>query len=274
MEHKLYWKHKRYLKASLAILLFWVVMPISVWAQGTAVYRLHAGGGALNTSIGAFAADAYYNGGSAFATGAAVAGTANGPLYQTERFGTFGYALPVSNGKYTVVLHFAELYWTQPGQRVFDVAAEGVKVLARYDIVKKVGPLTATSETFAVTVADGVLNLDFSALAAAGGVDQAKVDAVEVLVPAAGNQAPVAYAGAGQNVTLPASSAALAGSGTDADGTVSAYAWAQVSGPAAAVFSSKTVAAPTVSGLVAGSYVFSLVVTTTWGWPARRARWR
>ncbi|AMJ64061.1 hypothetical protein AXW84_00415 [Hymenobacter sp. PAMC 26628] len=234
-------------------------------AQGTAVYRINAGGGAVTNAIGAFAADAYFAGGSAYSTGAAVAGTANGAMYQSERAGAFGYALPVSNGKYTVVLHFAEIYWTQAGQRVFDVAAEGAKVLTRYDIVKKVGPLTATSETFAVTVADGVLNLDFSALASAGGVDQAKVAAIEVLVPAAGNQAPVANAGAGQSVTLPTSSGALAGSGTDVDGTVVAYAWAQVSGPGTAVFSSKAVAAPTVSGLVAGSYVFSLVVTDNQG---------
>ncbi|TPG65635.1 malectin domain-containing carbohydrate-binding protein, partial [Hymenobacter nivis] len=179
--------------------------------------------------------------------------------------GSFGYALPVSNGKYTVVLHFAETYWTAAGQRVFDVAAEGAKVLTRYDIVKKVGPLTATSETFAVAVADGVLNLDFAAPYAGGGVDQAKISAIEVLVPAAGNQAPVANAGAAQTVTLPTSSAALAGSGTDVDGAVAAYAWAQVSGPSAAVFSSRAVAAPSVSGLAAGSYVFSLVVTDNQG---------
>ena len=265
MKHKLYREHKRCLKASLAILLLWVAGPLGVLAQGTAVYRLNAGGPAVRNALGAFAADAHFAGGSAFSTGAAVAGTANGAMYQTERFGAFGYALPVSNGTYTVVLHFAELYWTRAGQRVFDVAAEGTKVLTRYDIAKKVGPLAATSETFAVAVADGVLNLDFSALPAAGGVDQAKVSAIEVLVPAAGNQAPVAYAGAGQSVTLPTSSAALAGAGTDADGTVSAYAWAQTGGPAAAAFSSKAVAAPTVSGLVAGNYVFSLVVTDNQG---------
>ncbi|OGX80767.1 malectin domain-containing carbohydrate-binding protein [Hymenobacter coccineus] len=136
----------------------------------------------MTNSIGTFAADKSFAGGTPNTGNGAIAGTANGAMYQSERAGgSFGYALPVSNGKYTVVLHFAETYWTAAGQRVFDVAAEGTKVLTRYDIVKKVGPLTATSESFAVTVSDNVLNLDFSALFSAGGVDQAKVSAIEVL---------------------------------------------------------------------------------------------
>ena len=63
---------------------------------------------------------------------------------------------------------------------MFDVNLEGIKVLNNYDIIKKAGALTATTETFPVTVKDGVLNLDFSALPADGGVDQAKVSAIEV----------------------------------------------------------------------------------------------
>ncbi|WP_161599665.1 malectin domain-containing carbohydrate-binding protein [Hymenobacter nivis] len=149
-------------------------------------YRLHAGGGALATTRGAFAADQYYDAANsaAFITTAPVAGTPDPALYQTERFsthGTLAYALPVANGTYSVVLHFAELYWTKPGQRVFDAALEGKKVLDHYDIVKKVGPLAATTETFAVTVTDGVLNLDLTVPYLTGGMDQAKLSALEVL---------------------------------------------------------------------------------------------
>jgi len=79
------------------------------------------------------------------------------------------------------------------------------------------------------------------------------------------NQAPVAIAGPDQTITLPLNSATLDGSGTDADGTIAAYNWSQVSGPNTAAFSSKTVAKPTVSGLVAGSYVFSLIVSDNSG---------
>ncbi|RYY95376.1 MAG: T9SS type A sorting domain-containing protein, partial [Chitinophagaceae bacterium] len=183
-------------------------------------------------------------------------------LYQTERWGyNFGYAFPVTNGQYKVVLHFAEIYWTAPGKRVFDVAIEGVKKLDDYDIVAKTGAFNATTETFTVTVTDGSLDIDFNSLPGEGGADNAKVSAIEI-VPAgtSANAAPVADAGTDKTITLPTSSVALNGSGTDADGTIASYAWTQVSGPNTAVFSSKTIAAPTVSGLAQGSYVFALVV--------------
>ncbi|WP_375379546.1 malectin domain-containing carbohydrate-binding protein [Hymenobacter volaticus] len=145
----------------------------------TAVLRLNAGADTLSTSLGRFAADQYMAGGVPFATTAPIAGTEDDALYQSERYGTFRYNLPVPNGTYTVKLHFAELYWNAPGQRVFDVTAEGTPVLQAYDIVQKVGPLTATTESFLVTVTDGVLSLAFAP--GAGGVDQPKVSAIEVL---------------------------------------------------------------------------------------------
>src|SRR6185295_5831081 len=46
------------------------------------------------------------------------------------------------------------------------------------------------------------------------------------------NAAPVANAGSNILVNLPANTATLNGSGTDADGTISSYAWAKLSGPA------------------------------------------
>ena len=74
------------------------------------------------------------------------------------------------------------------------------------------------------------------------------------------NQAPVANAGADQTITLPASSASLAGNGTDADGSISTYTWTMVSGPAAVSFSNAASANTTVSGLVQGSYTLKLTV--------------
>ncbi|WP_324680719.1 malectin domain-containing carbohydrate-binding protein [Hymenobacter sp. GOD-10R] len=157
------------------------------------LYRLHAGGPALNTSFGAFAADQYFSASRTGANNGPIAGTTDDALYQTERFeGAFGYSLRVPNGTYQVVLHFAELYWTQPGQRIFDVRAENQLVLDNYDILRKVAPFTATTETFSVVVTDGVLNLDLSALASDGGRDAAKLSALEVLAPSSGpNQPPV-----------------------------------------------------------------------------------
>ncbi|WP_226163233.1 malectin, partial [Hymenobacter terricola] len=224
----------------------------------TALYRLNAGGGALATALGAFAADQGFapSPGNTYATTAPIAGTTDDALYQTERYGTNGamsYALAVPNGTYTVTLHFAELYWTAAGQRVFDVSLEGTPVLSRYDIFRKAGALTATTETFTVTVADGALNLALTSRNT-GGVDNPKLSALEVIsTSSTGSAPPVANAGPGQTLTLPTSSAVLAGAGTPAAGnTIAAYAWSQVSGPAPATLSGAATATLTASALVAG----------------------
>ncbi|WP_324671426.1 PKD domain-containing protein [Hymenobacter sp. GOD-10R] len=115
-----------------------------------------------------------------------------------------------------------------------------------------VSGLTAGTYVFSLIVTD---NLGLASAAAQ----------TSVTVSSAANQAPVANAGASKTITLPTSSTTLSGSGTDADGTIASYAWTQVSGPNTATFSSKTIAAPTVSGLAAGSYVFSLIVTDNLG---------
>ncbi|HEV7949935.1 MAG TPA: malectin domain-containing carbohydrate-binding protein, partial [Glaciihabitans sp.] len=233
-----------------------------------AAHRINSGGPQISNTKGTFAADNYFAPapGHNFSTTSAIAGTVDDALYQTERSasadnGSFSYALPVANGPYTVVLHFAELYWNSAGQRVFDVAMEGVKVLDNYDMVKKTGAnFTATIETFMVNVSDQNLNILFSALQSEGGVNRPKVSAIEVIPFTGSNLFPVANAGSDKVLTLPESSVVLAGSGTDTDGTIGSYTWTQVSGPNPATFSSATVAAPTVSGLVAGTYVFSLTV--------------
>jgi hypothetical protein len=80
------------------------------------------------------------------------------------------------------------------------------------------------------------------------------------------NQPPAANAGPDQTITLPTSSMVLQGSGSDPeDNTNVTYLWNQVSGPNTAVFSSKTIAKPTLSGLIAGKYEFSLIVKDTQG---------
>jgi hypothetical protein len=151
-------------------------------------YRINAGGPQVTNSLGTFSADSYYTPvpGFTYSTTANISGTTDGAIYQTERAsetdnGSFSYALPIKNGKYTVVLHFAELYWTAPGQRLFDVSIENNRVLHNYDIVRKAGANTATTETFPVTVTDGLLNIDFSALASDGNIDRPKISAIEVL---------------------------------------------------------------------------------------------
>ena len=86
------------------------------------------------------------------------------------------------------------------------------------------------------------------------------LDTVQVTVNAA-NIPPIANAGADQLITLPASTVSLSGSGTDPDGTISAYNWTKVSGPAGGTITNATSAATTVTSLVQGVYKFQLKVT-------------
>ena len=79
-----------------------------------------------------------------------------------------------------------------------------------------------------------------------------------------GNSTPLANAGADQVITLPTNSLSISGSGSDTDGTISSYAWTQVSGAATTLTNANTNAIG-VAGLAAGSYVFRLTVTDNLG---------
>jgi hypothetical protein len=79
------------------------------------------------------------------------------------------------------------------------------------------------------------------------------------------NKAPVVNAGVDKSITLPTSSVTLAGSATDADGTIAGYKWTQVSGPALATFSSPSTASTSASALKQGTYIFRLTATDNKG---------
>lgn len=109
--------------------------------------------------------------------------------------------------------------------------------------------LTAGTYIFTLTITDDKAATD--------------VDSITVKVnPAVANKAPVANAGANTTVTLPVNSVTLDGSASkDADGKITKYAWKKLSGPVAGAISGATLAKSTVTGLAAGTYVFSLTVT-------------
>jgi hypothetical protein len=91
-------------------------------------------------------------------------------------------------------------------------------------------------------------------------------DTIQVTVNAAPpNQPPTANAGADINITLPANSATLPGSGTDPDGTISAYQWTKISGPSQYTIASANQALTSVNNLVQGVYTFELKVTDNTG---------
>lgn len=76
-----------------------------------------------------------------------IAGASEGTsqIYDTNRVGgSFSYSFSAADGllpdhAYTVTLHFADLYWGKPGQRIFSVSANGVTVLKDYDVVAAAG---------------------------------------------------------------------------------------------------------------------------------------
>ncbi|MEE9363606.1 MAG: malectin domain-containing carbohydrate-binding protein, partial [Cellulophaga sp.] len=75
-------------------------------------------------------------------------------------------------------------------------------------------------------------------------------------------ESPVANAGIDQTLTLPTSSVTLNGSGNDPDGgSITGYAWTQVSGPSTATLIGVATADLTVSDLIAGTYAYRLTVT-------------
>ena len=90
---------------------------------------------------------------------------------------------------------------------------------------------------------------------------QQALDTVQITVNAAANIPPTANAGTDQSITLPTNTVSLNGSGTDTDGTISAYNWTKISGPASGTITNATSAATTVTGLVQGVYQFQLKVT-------------
>jgi ferric-dicitrate binding protein FerR (iron transport regulator) len=148
-----------------------LVSAISIASAGTttpppppaATTLINAGGAAYTDSSGqTWSADNGYSGGSTAQTSASIAGTSSPALYQTCRWGVFGYSLPVANGSYTVTLKFAEIYFTTAGSRVFNVAIDGTTVLSNFDITAQAGAFTALDKSFPVTVTNGQIAIQFS----------------------------------------------------------------------------------------------------------------
>ncbi|HNP21940.1 MAG TPA: hypothetical protein PKM63_05630 [Panacibacter sp.] len=79
------------------------------------------------------------------------------------------------------------------------------------------------------------------------------------------NIPPVANAKISRPEAIAGDTITLKGSGTDADGTVTAYLWSQVSGPSSASILNAGSANSIVNGLAEGTYIFQLIVTDNAG---------
>jgi len=79
------------------------------------------------------------------------------------------------------------------------------------------------------------------------------------------NTPPTADAGSDMIVNLPNNSVALNATGTDTDGSIVAYSWSKVSGPASSTIATPNAANTNITNLVAGTYVFRVTVTDNSG---------
>ena len=139
---------------------------------------VNAGGNAYTDSIGNnWSADTGFQGGQAASTTTAISGTPDQALYQTERWGASTYTFTVPAGNYSVILKFAEIYFTSTGSRLFNVVINGNQVLTNFDIVAAAGSaFKAVDKTFPVTVTGSSITIQF----VTGPADFPKVSAIQI----------------------------------------------------------------------------------------------
>ena len=232
-------------------------------AATTEIVAIASGGLAVSNSGGgdaSFAADEYFSGGGTDTSANTIvtAGVANGApeaVYQSERAGTFTYTIPglTAGSQYTVLLHFAEFYWTAAGQRVFNVAINGTTVLSNFDIYATVGANKALVEQFTATANNsGQIVIAYTN----GLADQPKSSGIEIR-SASSNCSTLPVAPTGLTATSSSSSSIN-------------LSWNAVTPPANCSISSYSIYRGTTSGftpsssnLISSGAVVSIVYTDT-----------
>lgn len=164
------------------------------------VWAVNCGGGSYFTSTGIqYEADNGYSAGNTYSTSHDIAGTGDPALYQSERWhwSDFVYSKALANGAYQVVLKFAEIWASNPGQRIFDVRLEGETVIDDLDLFASVGQYAAWDATFDVNVSDGNLDIEFSK----GSANNPKISAILVLSKEVATHTIAAWAGPGGSIS-------------------------------------------------------------------------
>jgi hypothetical protein len=208
----------------------------------TEIVAINSGGPAASNSGGgdaSFAADEDVSGGGTDTsantiTTTGVTNAAPMSVYQSERAGTFTYTIPslTAGAQYTVLLHFAEFYFTAAGQRLFNVAINGTQVLNNFDIYATAGANKALVEQFtAIANSSGQIVIAYTN----GAADQPKSSGIEIRGASSGSCNTTSSAPTG--VTATASSSSSIG-----------LTWSAVTPPANCTIGSYNVYGSTPSG--------------------------
>ena len=152
--------------------------PAEPQPEPESVLRVNAGGRSFTDARGlVWWADSAYSGGSGYSIIIPIDGTDADPIYASERWGNFSYTIEVPNGSYDLRLMFAEIWFTEPGQRVFNVSVNGAPVLRHFDILAETARLSALDKIVPVAVTDGELRI----VVASGSADFGKLSGFELL---------------------------------------------------------------------------------------------
>lgn len=158
------------------------ILPVNPFHADKAPYRIHCGGDDFIDTKGNFwESDGHFNGGSVYAAGKDISNTDMPMLYQTERFNypnveNLAYAFEVEEGTYTVRLHFAEIFFANPGERVFGIDINGISVFEGLDIIAEAGANAALVKEFPAMAQEGKINIGFR-----NGIENAKISGIEIL---------------------------------------------------------------------------------------------
>lgn len=132
--------------------------------------------------------DTYFKGGQLAGSEEPAAGTDDPELYETQRWGHFSYAIPVTAGQYRLTLHFIERAGQRslvanegaslPVERVFDVFCNGTAIFKQVNLKQQAGENRALVRKISGLHpnAQGKLLLEFAASS-----QYATVSAIEVV---------------------------------------------------------------------------------------------
>ncbi len=160
-------------------------------------------------------------------------------VYQHGRAGASTYTIPglTAGASYSVLLHFAETYFTAAGSREFNVAINGTTVLTNLDVYSTVGKDAALLETFNTAAnSSGQIVIALTV----GAADQPLIMGIEIRGASSGSCSAVPSAPTGLTATASSSSAI-------------GLSWSAVTPPANCTVSSYSIYGSTTSGFTPSS---------------------